>query len=1083
MALALANAAPLRPDIKLAQALKEYEAALSDDLRKEFKDVVAPDSTAVIALTSDLDRRSAGHRTRRYGARLTTFLNSVKGFASIGDLVIMSSGNPIAAAVWGAVKGASQVDSYFQSLSALLMSVGLNSPRITKYRNLYPSSTSLQKAIDDYFSVVVQLCTSIILFLQKPAVSKVASAFYKPFADVFGTFQKDLIEKGEEVKQEITLASQQLQHSESIAASDERRANSLFRATSAAHRKTIAMELAQARKRREETSKADFLNACSTYDYEVSLNQARKKGASSWIFNKDEYQEWKASDRSSTLLCCGIVGAGKTVLSASVIENLILTKSCESSLSYFFCRSDDFLTLRAREILGCLAFQLFKDLPSEVFVDLHKKRTFGVDELLSFINTLPQSRILLLLSMASMNANYIGIALHEAIENERLILHDPNIVLTIQDALERGAHDMFLWVAFQIESLCAENTDHDILSSLEHLPKGLPATFRRIIQRLNKSVLAKPDLAKTIFEIIAAARRPLTLNELGSAISVTPGDTRWDDSNTVNDVPKCLQCCGTLIVIDEEFSTVHFAHSSVKQYITSEPSDLDISDYHTTQIEADLNLNMRIITYLNFDALGTQLAKYRNAQPQEYSADIPSHVVKSSLPTNETIRKLAALTLLRNRKTPSKAAHSALKTSVLQVKRSQDTDLRRENLKDTFYFLSYYQDNWLCHSQDFYDPINRDFGGSKTKIRRLWKDLVDGKVQTVTLPWTLETKAEKLPPYTNWAINNNHVALSFQVLNRLVNLQTRGELNKELYMAFLSRLVKIVPSQIIHTEILRYVTDESPILLMKAVGLGHKNIVQACIETMDTKTLKFLLVRALIKAQQSNQTETFEILVKSATLIWCNNEAEEDTFCKAIEILRISPIMRGFPDPNLKVDSTSEFFGWVLIIACFEWRSETVIALLNAGAEPDSCSLSPLHLTPLTAAVVNDDPEMVIILLEARASIDFYDKSFKISPKDRRDSFVSRVENVFSVDPRGKPPLTIAVARRCRPVITTLLQHGASLRLAMGLAEIDPFPPSKKFIKARFDTTEEIAELIFDFYIFKQDDRRIAVSVPHYIKN
>ena len=109
MALALANAAPLRPDIKLAQALKEYEAALSDDLRTEFKDVVAPDSTAVIALTSDLDRRSAVHRTRRYGARLTNFLNSVKGFASIGDLVIASSGNPIAAAVWGAVKISVQV--------------------------------------------------------------------------------------------------------------------------------------------------------------------------------------------------------------------------------------------------------------------------------------------------------------------------------------------------------------------------------------------------------------------------------------------------------------------------------------------------------------------------------------------------------------------------------------------------------------------------------------------------------------------------------------------------------------------------------------------------------------------------------------------------------------------------------------------------------------------------------------------------------------------------------------------------------------------------------------------------------------
>ena len=116
MALAIAKAAPLRSDIKLSQALSDYEAILSAEQINSYERS-PPDANAVMALTCEINHQNAGRRTRRCGARLTSFLNSVKGFTSIVDLIVSSAGNPIAGGVWGAVKIAIQVGIMSRSSS------------------------------------------------------------------------------------------------------------------------------------------------------------------------------------------------------------------------------------------------------------------------------------------------------------------------------------------------------------------------------------------------------------------------------------------------------------------------------------------------------------------------------------------------------------------------------------------------------------------------------------------------------------------------------------------------------------------------------------------------------------------------------------------------------------------------------------------------------------------------------------------------------------------------------------------------------------------------------------------------------
>ena len=110
MALASAQAAPLRPEINLSQALKDYEAILSADQTLSYQKAKSPpEPHAVMALTCEIDRQNARRKSRRCGAQLTRFLNSVQGFTAVVDPLIGSTGNPIAGAIWGAVKFTIQV--------------------------------------------------------------------------------------------------------------------------------------------------------------------------------------------------------------------------------------------------------------------------------------------------------------------------------------------------------------------------------------------------------------------------------------------------------------------------------------------------------------------------------------------------------------------------------------------------------------------------------------------------------------------------------------------------------------------------------------------------------------------------------------------------------------------------------------------------------------------------------------------------------------------------------------------------------------------------------------------------------------
>ncbi|KAL9122300.1 MAG: hypothetical protein Q9187_001148 [Circinaria calcarea] len=314
---------------------------------------------------------------------------------------------------------------------------------------------------------------------------------------------------------------------------------------------------------------------------------------------------------------------------------------------------------------------------------------------------------------------YIDATLAQRIESGDLQLGNPTLILTIRDTLLNGAQGMFLWVAFQIETLCAQRSDQGLLETLYALPKDLPETFNRILGRLAKMEDIDRNNSLEIFKWVAAAKRPLTLAELREVISIKPCQQVFTMECLINDMSRAMVCCGSLVEIDEEYSTVHFAHHSVKQYLLSVTTDSLLARYHFSLQEADRGAGEICVTYLSFPELTTQVARAptSRAHVQIY----PSTILKESLPQTDLTSRLA-LKLLKNKRNTDYSFHRHLEESIGIAEVEHPQHAQRQ-----FAFLGYAQTYWLSHTKAFTEH---------TTTWQLWIDLVRKDLSTAYSPWT-----------------------------------------------------------------------------------------------------------------------------------------------------------------------------------------------------------------------------------------------------------------------------------------------------------------------------------------------------------
>ncbi|KAH8728455.1 hypothetical protein GQ44DRAFT_675817, partial [Phaeosphaeriaceae sp. PMI808] len=729
---ALEHAARLKPEIRLAQAVSQFEADLSNEQKATFRTLKSqsldspPGPSDVMRLTAEIDRqvsRQIGNRC--LGPRFTNFLQGVQQFAALGDVVVGGSQNIIACGVWSLA--IINFSSYVEKVSTLFMDLGRSTPRYQTIALLYSRSKSLQCHLSEYFVVVVRFCHQLLRFSQKSTFRQVTSTLSD---SNIKAFQSELDLWANSIKEEISLLV-------ATKIEEEARESSQFRALSSEHSKSVSY-------RQKLATNLRVLDLCSMYDHETTWKQTRKVGNAFLFQQVAEYQAWRDTSGSCTLLYTGKLGAGKSVLLANIVDdlNIHIGNNC-TAVAYFFCRHDIPESLKARTVLGSLARQLLRPIPdlamvaevcdetsstedTEKVLDLlhhalapghkayfvldgldeydHSERavlTQGLQRLQKTLNLLlcvslrvePNSRLDLITEqfgatrIASIPDNnpdieaFIEGDLERCLENQKLVIGDPTLILEIQDALLKGSQGMFLWVALQIQSLCGMKTDQAIRDALADLPKDLSETFARI---LRKSRSPGQSYQTKILQLVSAAYRPLTATELREALSVVPGDTIWNPSRLLNDIYSALACCGCLLIVDEEERTVRFVHHSVKQFVLNGCNNSNNNVAFTVE-KAQRTIADIVVTYLNYGIFGTELS--RTKVPPVMIQSAQSSMIHAAIGSSSTVRGFA-LKLLKSRKRPdfdiSKVLAGARKPFQLRP-------------ADEFRFYSYAISYWLHH--------------------------------------------------------------------------------------------------------------------------------------------------------------------------------------------------------------------------------------------------------------------------------------------------------------------------------------------------------------------------------------------------
>lgn len=499
------------------------------------------------------------------------------------------------------------------------------------------------------------------------------------------------------------------------------------------------------------------------------------------------------------------------------------------------------------------------------------------------------------------------------------------------------------------------------------------------------------------------------------AMSITPGETEWSQRKQIHDVLKSLKSCGSFLVVEEEYSTVQFAHSSIKRHLLSHPTDEDVGDYHVNPLQADSRLLDTIITYLNFRIFDTQVAT-ASRPTRSNATNIPGFVMKSSLPKRITANKMA-LALLKARKTTGQDLNLTLEGNALHGN-AKDRDVQ-----DLRCFLPYCQDYWLHHS--------RDMDSANDPIYRLWVRLVEGKLGTVELPWAPEQYWNLEKRFVAWLVDNRHKALIATALNALWRRHFSLAFDHAQLIGDLSlfeTLLNLVPSHFRVDKGIR------PLVFYCAPGVRAWTPVQLSIEEAamhDYHAVFGLLLREAAEmdvgyarrrnhnlqlAVCSGHADIARLLIENGADVNFEGGKYGSPLQAAAATAGMQSIVELLIATGARINTPTVEYWPALIHAVGIGEIKTVESLLEAGADveaqksPWNYTSGNIHSTALTAAVARGDETIVRLLIAAGAKVKIPDRM-------------------------GNTPLRIAAHHGYTAVVMLLLNEGARVEFGWDIPE------------------------------------------------
>ena len=121
------------------------------------------------------------------------------------------------------------------------------------------------------------------------------------------------------------------------------------------------------------------------------------------------------------------------------------------------------------------------------------------------------------------------------------------------------------------------------------MPAEVDAIYDETMIRINGQVKGDMHLAKKVLSWITYAHRPLSLEELRHALAVSPGMTKMDTDDLVDESILTSVCAG-LVVVEKQSTTVRL----VRAYSNFQSNTCFAYSCQTTQRRSILNTQERL---------------------------------------------------------------------------------------------------------------------------------------------------------------------------------------------------------------------------------------------------------------------------------------------------------------------------------------------------------------------------------------------------------------------------------------------------------------------------------------------------------
>ncbi|KAJ6563634.1 hypothetical protein DFH09DRAFT_1364040 [Mycena vulgaris] len=388
---------------------------------------------------------------------------------------------------------------------------------------------------------------------------------------------------------------------------------------------------------------------------QADIFNSREPGTGQWFLEHELFKKWKTGT-TKMLWCPGMPGAGKTVLSSIVVEDLretlenqdtgiavlylnhketemqspsnllaglwrqlIVEKPISSAVARLYSKHRERRTRPSLEeihaILGSAVSQYSNAFIIIDALDEYPERQRGI--LLRCLSSLGSTVNLMLTSRPNINPNHVlnlqTLEIRAAEDDIRLyvdsqilgsfrlsrhIQNRPSLREDIETTIVRRSDGMFLLAKFHIDSLTMKHTVKAIRDALKKMPEDLNSTYDEVMERINRQSEDDRRLALLTLSWITNAKRPLRPSELREALAVEQGTTELDKDNLL-DIDTVLAVCAGLIVIAEGDKRIRLIHYTTQKYLDSVQ--------HNIFPHAQTEITMTCITYVSFNIFSQHL--------------------------------------------------------------------------------------------------------------------------------------------------------------------------------------------------------------------------------------------------------------------------------------------------------------------------------------------------------------------------------------------------------------------------------------------------------------------------------------------